>query len=90
MNWINPLDKLPQVPVDYANHIVYGGALGVALTVAHFSPVRAALVVLGVAAAKKIVDFFKENESATVCIAKTLVTALWPATIVLVHSLPKG
>ena len=32
--WINPLDRVPQVPVDYANHLIYGGALGAAAALA--------------------------------------------------------
>ena len=28
MPFINPLDRVPQIPQDWANHIVYGGASG--------------------------------------------------------------
>jgi len=29
MPFVNPLDRVPQIPQDWANHIVYGGALGI-------------------------------------------------------------
>lgn len=31
--WINPLNRLPQIPVDYANHIAQGGLYSTLLTV---------------------------------------------------------
>jgi len=93
--FVNPLDKVPQIPQDWGNHIAYGGALGVAallLLVAAgvgISPavVIAALFVLAAAAVKKTVDFFLEGESLEVCVGKAVVTAVWPATLVLVLEL---
>jgi hypothetical protein len=90
MAWINPLDKVPQVPVDWANHIVYGGLLGLAVQTAAavaqakgigpgFAPREvAAAVVLAVAALKKTADYLKEGESWQMCVGKTIVTAVWP------------
>jgi hypothetical protein len=78
--WTNPLDRVPQIRQDWANHIVYGGLLGLALL-----PVLGAdfafAAVLVVSTAKKVVDFFKEDEPLRVCVGKAMVTALWPATI---------
>ncbi len=87
MPWINPLDKVPQVPVDWANHIVYGGVAGLALLGAATAldapdPAQCAtLIVFAVAAAKKLVDFVKEGESPSVCIGKALITAAWPFSV---------
>ena len=86
--WINPLDRVPQVPVDWANHIVYGGLLGLAVFeidtqwhVSRLTPQQlATVVVFAAAAAKKIVDYIKEGESLAMCLGKTFVTAAWPAT----------
>ena len=30
--WVNPLNRLPQIPVDYANHIAQGGLYSALLT----------------------------------------------------------
>lgn len=90
MSFVNPLDKVPQVPVDWANHIVYGGVLGLALLGAFGAldlpdpDVLAAAAVLLVACVKKLVDFVLEGEAVAVCVGKALVTALWPATIAFV------
>ncbi|ENH6341921.1 hypothetical protein ABWH74_005334 [Burkholderia vietnamiensis] len=84
MSWTNPIDKL-QVPQDWANHVVYGGVIGTALMAARITPEYAIAAVLAVGAAKKIVDFFKEGEPAWMCIGKTLVGAVWPASIWLVN-----
>lgn len=87
MPWINPLDRVPQIPQDWANHIAYGGALGL-VTLAGLNvegvddaAAYAALAVLSIAATKKLVDYIKEGESAAVCIGKALVTAAWPTSI---------
>jgi len=76
MSWINPLDRVPQIPQDYANHFIYGQALFVAVLLAGFSVLVAGAVLLVVAAAKKIVDYHKEMEPLTMCVAKTIVTVL--------------
>jgi hypothetical protein len=71
--WTNPLDKVPQIPVDWANHLGQGGlgtvamivvqlavqhALGQALDV--FRPtLYAALVMTAVSCGKKLLDFIK-------------------------------
>lgn len=91
--FVNPLDRVPQVPVDWANHVVYGGALGLVvlavLEVAHASDPAgsATAVVFAVAAAKKLVDYLREGESVEVCIGKAFVTAVWPASIWLAGAL---
>lgn len=89
--FVNPLDQVPQVPADYANHVLYGGGLAwFVATVVHLGvyPRLAAhawliafLVVLFVAALKKAVDFHMEGESWRTCLAKTVVTTAVPAWI---------
>ena len=81
MPFVNPLDRVPQIRSDYANHIVYGGILGVGLHVVGLSPVAALGVTFVISAAKKIVDYYKESESLGMCVAKTFVTCIWPATL---------
>jgi len=88
MTWVNPLDKLPQVPQDYANHLIYGGC-AVPLIILGFTPIEATLIMTGANAAKKIVDYFKEAETLTMCIGKTLIGGAWGASIVLLHLLGK-
>ena len=83
MNWINPLDRVPQVPQDWANHVIYGGVFGTLLSLV-VSHVTAFVIVLAVSAAKKAVDYFKEHESVAMCVGKALVSAAWPATFFLV------
>lgn len=78
MSWINPLDKVPQVPTDWANHVIYGGALGLAVQAAHQSAGVALGAVLAVAATKKAVDYFRQGQSLGLCVAKTVVTAAVP------------
>ena len=84
--WINPLDLLPQIEQDYANHVIYGGALGLAIAgTAHALGVPtepatfgAWIGVLGVAGAKKTLDYILEGESAKVCLDKTVITSVIP------------
>lgn len=99
MAWVNPLDKVPQVPVDWANHIVQGGAatcvlagLMIAsgkLSVVHSVDV-AAVLMLALSVVKKAADFFKEHEGIGVCVGKALVTVVWPASLVAAVHLAKG
>lgn len=83
----DPLDRLPQVPVDWANHIIWGGALGLfGAGAGQLLSVPAPLafgagVALLVAALKKALDFVYEKESAAECVGKALITALWPLTM---------
>ena len=83
MTWINPLDKLPQVPVDWANHVIYGGAAGIALMLLGASADSATWALLGVGGLKKAIDFVKEGESLSMCVGKTLAGAIWPASFLL-------
>lgn len=85
MTWINPLDRLPQIPQDWANHIAYGGISGVALIILGLSSLQALLIMLIVSATKKIVDYFKEFESWKVCLGKTFITVIWPFSIWALH-----
>lgn len=85
--WINPLDKVPQIPQDWANHLLYGAALG-AVSAASWCLVFHAPLANGwlfgtavtfvVAMGKKIVDYHMESESVLMCVGKTFVTALLP------------
>ncbi|MBR8084579.1 hypothetical protein KDX23_17730 [Burkholderia vietnamiensis] len=84
MPWTNPIDKL-QIPHDWASHVVYGGVIGAGLMAAHVAPVHAIAAVIAVGAAKKVVDFFTEGETTWMCVGKTIVGAVWPASIWLVE-----
>lgn len=95
--WINPLDKVPQVPVDWANHIVQGGVGSVVLmllliligtpisTAVHYST----YCMTALAVTKKVVDYLKEGESWKVCVGKALVTVLWPASLYIYSLYPQ-
>src|ERR1019366_4064679 len=89
MTWINPLDKLPQIRQDYANHICYGGFMGLALIIIGFNPLCALLISLLVSGAKKVVDYYKETESFKMCFVKTFVTVFFPFVFFL-NALPDG
>lgn len=101
MPWINPLDRVPQVPQDYGNHFIYGGLLSwfVVLLLSMINPhlsmttvwLWSFAVVLLVAAVKKVVDFWKEGETLTTCALKILVTVavpLWVLVVWWLHQLP--
>lgn len=95
MAWIDPIDRVPQVPQDYGNHFIYGGLFSwfVVLLLSMVAPTLpmitvwlwAFAVVLMVAAVKKVVDFWKEGESLTMCLLKTVVTALLPLWVLVVY-----
>ena len=51
MTWINPLDKVPQIPQDWANHISYGGIGTIALIAAQI----VVLIILGAPFSKEMV-----------------------------------
>ncbi len=93
MPFVNPLDKVPQIPRDWANHIAYGGVLGFGIWAAldllevDYPQALATLAVLIVASLKKAVDFVEEGESAGECIGKALVTAVWPASMAFIAAL---
>lgn len=86
------LDDVPQLPQDWANHIFYGGALSSVVVViialvaklggAYVAPVAlwywALSLVLLVATAKKLWDYFYEHETVATCVGKILVTVLVP------------
>jgi len=85
--WVNPLDKVPQIPQDWANHLLYGAMLGAICAAAYCLLLHASLahgwicgtaVAFVVTAGKKIVDYFMEMESISMCVGKTFVTALLP------------
>ena len=79
------LDSVPQVESAWANHFIYGGALGIAaFAVAYyFYPLHLAwqigsaipFVLCGV---KKIDDYLVKHETIWICVGKTIVTALLP------------
>jgi hypothetical protein len=80
MTWTNPLDRLPQVPQDYANHIIYGSS-AVVLIACGVPPSIATVALVAANAAKKVVDYFKEGESLSMCIGKSLVGGVWGASV---------
>ena len=88
MAWINPLDKLPQVPQDYANHLIYGGC-AVIMIIGGIPALYATLIMVAANAAKKVVDYFKENETLAMCIGKSLIGGVWGGSIVLIQLLGK-
>lgn len=83
----DPLDLVPQIPADWANHIVYGGVVGLLLLALFsavdlpYAPACAAEAVLLIASAKKVYDYFVEHETVAMCVGKAVVTAVWPASI---------
>ena len=82
MTWVNPLDKLPQVPQDWANHIIYGSS-SVILMLLGLSPLLATLALVAANGAKKIVDYYKEAEPLWMCVGKTLAGGVWGFSIML-------
>ena len=84
---MNALDRVPQIPQDYANHLIYGGALGAAAALAAVALVQTpaptawligAAVSGGVCGAKKVYDYIRAGESVAMCVGKTMVTAALP------------
>lgn len=90
MSFVNPLDKVPQVPVDIANHIVFGGILGFVLWMGFdlldvpYAQACATEAVLVIASLKKLIDYVFEGETVFVCVGKALITAVWPASMAFV------
>lgn len=78
---MNALDRVPQIRQDYANHVAYGAALGLAVQAAHASAIAAAGVVLLIAAGKKAWDWRHEGERVAECVGKTFATAALPAAV---------
>ena len=85
---MNALDRVPQVPQDYANHLIYGGVLGAAVALAAVALVQTPAPTAwligtaasgGVCGAKKVYDYIKAGESVAMCVGKTMVTAALPA-----------
>ena len=81
------LDSVPQVPQDYANHLIYGGVLGAAVALAAIVLVQTPAPTAwmfgtaasgGVCGAKKVYDYIKAGESVAMCVGKTMVTAALP------------
>jgi hypothetical protein len=93
MAFVNPLDRLPQVPQSWANHVIWGGVLGAAASAAAawidlpFELEFGLGVTLIVATVKKAVDYAETQESAAECIGKVFATAVWPATLAIVGAL---
>ena len=81
MSFVNPLDRVPQIPQDWANHIVYGGALGICVQLTGQKPVVALAIVFAISAAKKVVDYFYEHETLKMCVGKALVSCAWPLSV---------
>jgi hypothetical protein len=82
------LDSVPQLPGGaYVNHFAWGGALGVLISYAlhlrfpwQFSFLIATLLVGGLCAVKKVSNYFPpQSEPLSMCVGKTVVTALLPA-----------
>lgn len=93
MAFMDPLDKLPQVPQAWANHIVLGGVVGAGFSLfANWmdfpdSLEFGAAATLIIATVKKAVDYAETDETAAECIGKAFATAAWPASIALMASL---
>lgn len=87
MTWINPLDKIPQLRVDWANHIFWSGITGTAclflglipLGVFHiFTPLTAFLIALAQSLIKKSFDHFVGGECWGICLAKGFISPFFP------------
>ena len=92
--WTNPLDVIiPQLRQDWANHIFWGGMGGMffalvlkLLLQVNYPWAISFGIIFVVSALKKIVDYIKvgpPQESWQICVGKTFVTAVWPATILI-------
>ncbi len=84
---MNSLDRVPQVPQDWANHFIWGGALGgvVAVATSLCAAVPSPEVWLYgtaasfmVCAAKKAYQVVREGQPVDVAIGKTFFTAALP------------
>jgi len=86
---IDKYTKNIQIPQAYANHIVYGGILGLAL-LPFIGSLYALIVVFIISVSKKIFDYFKEKESLKMCVIKSFVTAFYPFAIYVIVTFYKG
>jgi len=86
---IDKYTKHIQIPQAYANHIVYGGILGLVL-LPFIGSLYALIVVFIISASKKIFDYFKEKESLKMCVIKSFVTAFYPFAIFVIVTFYKG
>jgi hypothetical protein len=84
------LDSVPQVPSDYSNHLIYGGALGLATFAIcyYFYPLHLSLQIATaipfvLCLVKKVDDHLVKNETIGMCVGKTVVTALLPVMFLL-------
>ncbi len=88
------LDEVPQITQDWANHVIYGGLLGLALAavarvtgIHHLGLFRDSPLYFGlfgtavVAIGKKVYDYFDEHETFLMCAEKALVTCFYPGVI---------
>jgi len=83
---IDPIDKYAKniiLPRDYANHIVYGGVLGLVL-LPFLGSLYALITVFIISVAKKVFDYVEEHESLKMCVIKSFVTAFYPFAIYLI------
>jgi hypothetical protein len=78
---MNPLDKIPQFRVDWANHLLWCWLVFTALVVVGMPTESATLLCLLVSVYKKLVDYIEYHESAGICIAKGLLTPLIPYSV---------
>lgn len=91
---VDVLDRVPQLPPSWANHVFYGFVGGVALMCmlaafgVHRGDMWSFAAVLAVSAAKKLWDRFNEGESWAVCVGKTVVTATVPFAVWVTAYLP--
>ena len=84
---MNSFDRVPQVPQDWANHFIWGGALGVVVAVAAILIANVAApeawlygtaASFMVCAAKKAYQVVREGQPVDVAIGKTFFTAALP------------
>ena len=93
MMWTNPLDRIPQIPQDWANHIAQGGIWMLLAMAAlqlcgasHYGAMHVSFWgMFAISVLKKVVDYFLEHESWQVCLGKALVTMLWPASLLALY-----
>lgn len=76
MAWTNPLDKIPQIPQDYANHMLWSAFGWLILVVLSVNPNLSLTLMIALGIGKKIVDFTMEGESLSICIKKSVISAI--------------
>jgi hypothetical protein len=84
---MNIFDRVPQVPNDWSNHFIYGGALGIFSSTLVYAAIGlkealifGTIVPLLTCLLKKLYQIYtKEESSISIALSKTIVTGLFSA-----------